>query len=227
MFMKKLRLSFALLFVTITAFGQVLKPVKIDSLVTVSLPTNHQKKDTLGQHIYSGNGLVGFMEVIKAPNVKNTAPLNKENDLNNVFKEYIKTIQIQSTNGSTQNIRDTIIGTLKAKLFTLSKEDENSTIQLRNFVLIYTTEATYTFEYAYPEFRKYLITDEYKAYVNSIKFSRDLQRDDQYLFKTKSMSSTTKIGLYGGAGLIITAILIFIARKKKRQHSKKNKSGAK
>lgn len=221
MFMKKLRLSLVLLFATITAFGQVLKPVKIDSLVTVSLPANYQKKDTLGQHIYSAMGLVGFMEVIKAPNVKNTTPLRKEKDLNNVFKEYVKTIQTQSVNGSAQNIRDTIIGTLKAKLFTLSKEDEKSIVQLRNFVLIYTTEATYTFEYAYPEFRKDLVKDEYKAYINSIKFSRDLQRNDQYLYNTKHMSSTTKMALYGGSGLIIAVILILIFRKKKRPHSRK------
>lgn len=218
--MKKLFLSFLLLFLTITGYSQLLKPVKIDSLVTVSLPPVHQKKDTLGQRIFSGNGLVGFMEVIKAPNVKNTVPLNMENDLDKVFKEYIKTIQTQSVNGVTQNIRDTTIGTLKAKLFTLRKEDAKSEIQLRNFILIYTTEATYTFEYAYPEFRKDAVIEEYKAFVKSIKFSPQLQRNDQYLHNTKGMSSTVKMALYGGAVLIIVIILMLIIRNKKRPASK-------
>jgi hypothetical protein len=216
--MKKIFISIALILCVTTSFSQLLKPVKIDSLVTVSLPPEHDEKDTLGQHIFSANGLTGFMEVIKAGNVKNTAPLKQEKDLNKVFKEYVSTIQAQSKNGSTENIRDTVIGTLKAKLFTL-REDEETQVQLRNFVLIYTTEATYTFEYAYPEFRKDFINDEYKAYINSIKFAKDLQRNDQYLFKTISMPTPTKVALYGGIALVIIVIAGLIVRAKKRRRS--------
>src|ERR1700761_5943145 len=117
--MKKIILSFALILYVITAFSQVaLKPVKIDSLVTVSLPEGFQKKDTLGQHIYSANALYGFMTVIVAPNEKNNAPLKKENDLNGVLKKYIANIETQSGAGSSaQHVRDTTVGTLKAKVF--------------------------------------------------------------------------------------------------------------
>jgi hypothetical protein len=220
--MKKLLVSFALLTLAITGFSQVLKPVKIDSLVTVSLPANHQKKDTLGQQIYSANGLVGFMEVIKAANVKNTAPLKNQNDLNKVFKDYVKTIQAQSTNGTTQNIRDTVIGTLKAKLFTLISEDSNSQVQIRNLILIYTTEATYTFEYTFPEFRKDLIKDEYKAYINSIKFAPNLQRNDQYLFNSKGgMTTIAKIALYGGIALIVIIIFLVVRKRRKRRNRRR------
>jgi hypothetical protein len=214
--MKKIFIGAALILFAATGFSQVLKPVKIDSLVTISLPPDHDEKDTLGQHIYSGNGLTGFMEVIKAANVVNTKPLQNQKDLNKVFNDYINILQSQSDNGSTQNIRDTVIGTLKAKLFTLREEEENQ-VQLRNFILIYTTEATYTIEYAYPEFRAGLIGDEYNAYVKSLKFTKDLQRNDQYLFNVTGMSAKAKLGLYGGIALVIIVVIILIIRRRKKR----------
>ncbi|HEY0245176.1 MAG TPA: hypothetical protein VGC01_06400 [Mucilaginibacter sp.] len=220
--MKKLFISFALFAIATTGFSQVLKPVKIDSLVTVSLPTDYQKKDTLGQQIYSANGLVGFFEVIKAANVKNTAPLKNQKDLNKVFNEYIKTILAQSNKGTTKDVRDTIIGTLKAKLFTLVSEDNTSQVQLRNMVLIYTTEATYTFEYTYPEFRKDLIKDEYKVFISSIKFAPNLQRNDQYLFNAKGgMTILAKMALLSSILLIVIIIIAVVRRKKKRNKRKR------
>lgn len=219
--MKKIIISFTLLLFAVPGFSQLLKPVKIDSLVTVSLPANYQKKDTLGQQIVSAKGLSGFMVVIRAANPKSTHPLKKEKDLNQVLKDYVKGIQGQSGNGSTQNVRDTTIGTLKAKTFTLQTDDGNGDIQFRNFILLYTTDATYTFEYAYPNNRIGLIKDEYKAYVNSIKFSPQLQRNDQYLLNTKGMSPTLKIALFGGGGLIIVIVIILIVRKKKRRPGKR------
>jgi hypothetical protein len=219
--MKKIIISFTLLVFAIPGFSQLLKPVKIDSLVTVSLPANYQKKDTLGQQIVSAKGLSGFMVVIRAANPKSTPPLKKERDLNEVLKDYVKGIQGQSGNGSTQNVRDTTIGTLKAKIFTLQTDDGNGDIQFRNFILLYTTDATYTFEYAYPNNRIGLIKDEYKAYVSSIKFSPQLQRNDQYVLNTKGMSPTLKIALFGGGGLIIVIVIILIVRKKKRRCGKR------
>ncbi len=214
--MKKTISTLAILFFTVTAFCQALKPVKIDSLVTVSLPDTYTKKDTLGQQVFSANSLFGYMVVIRAANAKNNAPLKQEQDLNKVFKDYINGIKGQSdNNASAQNVRDTVIGTLKAKLFTLQTNNEGD-IQLRNFALIYTTDATYTFEYGYSQISEDVAKDEYRAYVNSIKFSRNLQRDDQYLLNTKSMSSALKVALIGGACLLIVIIIVFIVKRKKR-----------
>ena len=72
--MKNIFLSIALLLFTVSGFSQLLKPVKIDSLVTVSLTPGYQQKDTLGQHIFSANGLYGSMIVVVEPNAKNNAP---------------------------------------------------------------------------------------------------------------------------------------------------------
>jgi hypothetical protein len=215
--MKKILLSFALILYIITAFGQTaLKPVKIDSLVTVSLPQGFQKKDTLGQHIYSANALYGYMIVIVAPNEKNNTPLKKERDLNAVLKKYITSIENQSgPTSSAQHVRDTTVGTLKAKVFTLRNDDGNGSIQLINFTLLYTQDATYTFEYVYPAERKDIVKAEYNSYASSIRLSPELQRNDQYLSNAKGLSFG-KIALFGGGGIVIIIVIIVLVRRKKK-----------
>lgn len=199
----------------ISGFCQLIKPVKIDSLVTVSLPQGYQKKDTTDRTIFTANALYGFMVVLKEPNAKNNAPLIKEKDLNKVLKTYIKGIQGESAGSGVENLRDTLIGALKAKTFVLKTDDGNGDIQYRNFLLIYTQGTTYTFEYVYPENRKDLIKDEYKSYISSIRLSPELQRHDQYLSNATGMSTANKIEIFGGGGLVIIFVIVMIARKKK------------
>ena len=229
--MKKILLSFTVLLFTIAAFSQKKtdsvkkanaviqqnKPVQIDSLVTVSLPVVFQKKDTLGQHIYAANALYGYITVIDAPNEKNNSALKKEKDLNKVFKDYIKDIQGQSAGASAQNVRDTTIGTLMAKNFTLKSDDGSGNIQLINFTLIYTQDATYTFEYVYPAMRSDLVKDEYHAFISSIKLSSELQRNDQYLSNVNGMSTINKIEIFGGGGALVVILVITLIVKRKRR----------
>jgi hypothetical protein len=212
--MKKILISLSMVLFAVAGFAQTLKPVKIDSLVTVSLPQEFTKKDTLGQSIYSGNGAFGYMVVIRAPNAKNNEPLKKEKDLNKVLKDYIKGIRGQSE-GSTMNVRDTTIGHLKAKTFTL-QTDQGAGVQLRNFIVIYTQDVTYTFEYYYEQSRKDVVKDEYKAFSSSIKLSQQLQRNDQYLSNAKGLSSAAKIGIYGGGALVGILIIVLLVRRKKK-----------
>jgi hypothetical protein len=213
--MKKLIILFGILFSMNAVFGQSLKSVKVDNLVTVSLPSSYSKKDTLGQQIFSANTDLGYMMAIREPNAKGNQPLKKEKDLNAVLKKYIQGIQSQSGNGSTQNVRDTTIGTLKAKTFTLFVKDPNGDNQYRNFILLYTQEATYTFEYGYSETRKDLIKGESKAYFSSIKLSPELQRNDQYTDTSASHSiSTVSIFEIGGGVLVLFVAAWLIFRKK-------------
>lgn len=214
--MKKILVIFSLILSATAAFAQVpLQPVKIDSLVTISLPKDYTKKDTLGQSIYSGKGAYGFMVVIRAPNADNNKPLKKERDLNKVLQDYIKGIKGQAK-GSTQNVRDTLIGHLKAKTFTL-ETDQGAGLQERNFIVIYTQDVTYTFEYYYEELRKDVIKEEYKAYSSSIKISPELKRTDQYLSMSKGLSPALKYALFGGVPLIIIIVIIVMVRRKKKQ----------
>jgi len=214
--MKKILILFSLVLLASTGFAQIpLKPVKIDSLVTISLPQEFTKKDTLGQSIYSGNGSYGYMVVIRAPNADNNTPLKKERDLNKVLKDYIKGIKGQSE-GSTQNVRDTTIGHLKAKTFTL-ETDQGAGIQLRNFIIIYTQDVTYTFEYYYEQLRVDLAKGEYKTFSSSIVLSQELKRTDQYLSNAKGLSPTAKIAIYGGGALLVILIIVLLVRRKKKK----------
>ncbi|HVW13974.1 MAG TPA: hypothetical protein VHB54_09135 [Mucilaginibacter sp.] len=215
--MKKLMILLGILFSVKTVFAQGFKPVKIDSLVTVSMPATYTQKDTLGQHIYSANTDMGYIVTIVEPNAKGNQPLKKENDLNAVLKKYIQGIQSQSGNGSAQFVRDTTVGTLKAKAFTLRTDDGSGDIQYRDFVLIYTTDATYTFQYAYGDARKDYTKEERKAYFSSIKLSPDLQRNDQYTDTRSSSSSVSPLSIIeiAGGAIVLFAIiwLLFFNRR--------------
>ncbi len=217
--MKKIILSSLLLLLTTAAFGQLTKPVKIDSLVTVSLPSGYQKKDTLNQQVFSVNGLYGYMVVIRAVN-DNNAPLKKEKDLNKVLKNYIKGIQGQSNGSSAQDIRDTTIGALKAKNFTLKTDDGNGDVQFRNFILLYTQQVTYTFEYVYPENRAEIVKTEFRAFAGSIRLSPQLLRKDQYLVISKGVSNVIKLAVFGFIGIVVIVILLVVITKR----GKNNKS---
>ena len=213
--MKKILVIFSLVLLASTGFAQIpLQPVKIDSLITVSLPKGFTKKDTLGQSVYSGNGQYGFMTVIRAPN-ENNKPLKKEKDLNKVLQDYVKGIRGQS-NGDVMNLRDTTLGHLKAKTFTL-EVDQGAGIQARNFIIIYTQDITYTIEYYYEALRKDLAKDEYKTYSSSIKVSPELKRTDQYLSMAKGMSTGAKIGIYGGGALLLIIIIVLVIRSRKKK----------
>lgn len=213
--MKKLIIIIVILFSVNAVFGQSLKSVKLDSLVNVSLPKSYVQKDTLGQKILTANTDLGYMIAIREPNAKGNQPLKKEKDLNAVLKKYIQGIQRQSGTGSTQYVRDTTIGTLKAKAFTLFVKDPNGDNQYRNFILLYTQGATYTFEYGYPESRKDFVKGESRAYFSSIKLSPELQRNDQYTETAPSKSVNTSLVFeIGGGALILGLIAWFIFRKK-------------
>src|SRR3569832_422387 len=129
--MKKLILLFAVLFSVKAVFGQAYKPVKIDNMVTISMPAGYTEKDTLGQHLYNANTNFGYMMAMAEPNAKNNKPLKKAKDLDNVFKDYVKGIQGQTPHSSAQNVRDTTVGTLKAKAFTLVIDDHTGNIQYK------------------------------------------------------------------------------------------------
>ena len=213
--MKKLIIIFAILISVNAVFGQALKSVKVDSLVSISLPSSYLKRDTLGQRIFSANTDLGYMIAIREPNAKDNQPLKKEKDLNAVLKTYIKGIERQSGNGSAQFVRDTAIGTLKAKAFTLFVKDPNGDNQYRNFILIYTQDATYTFEYGYPESRKDFIKAESNAYFGSIKLSSELQRNDQYTDKSSSRSVSTNLVIEIAGGALVLGLIAWLVFRKK------------
>ncbi|PJJ79734.1 hypothetical protein CLV57_2871 [Mucilaginibacter auburnensis] len=208
-------LSAALLFFTAAGFAQQLEPVKIDSLVTVSLPASYNKVDTLDQQVYSANSDLGYMVVVKATE-DNNKPLEKENDLNKVMDNYVDNFKHQYKDASAQNVRDTTVGPLKAKAFTLEYRADDSSVQFKNFVLLYTTGASYFFQYAYPSMRSDVVGNELKTFLSSIKVSPQLSRTDQYLSNDKGMSPVVKTGLIAGGSLLVVALVVVWMNKRKQ-----------
>ena len=216
--MKKLFLIFSLIFFTTIGYSQLYKTVKVDTLISVSLPAVYTKKDTAGQQTLSAKASFGFIVVTRIPNAANNAPLKKEKDLNQVFKNYVKDVQ-QVGNGTILNERDTLISAVKGHLFTLKTQDDNGDVQFRQFLFIYTRDASYTFQYFYNEGQSELVGADTKPFYSSIKLQPDLQRNDQYLVPSKpGMSGGLKALLYGGGGFIIVLIIVFTTiRRRKRK----------
>jgi len=213
--MKRILLTIVPVLLAISGFAQQqLQPVKLDNEVTVSLFPDYQKKDTLGQTNYTANALDGYMVVIREPNDKSAGRLKQASDLNKVLKTYIKGIQDQSPNSVAENVRDTTIGSLKAKVFTLST-DNGGDVTLRDFMLLYTQDVTYTFEYVYDQNTADFSKKEGKAFFSSIRTASDLNWNDQYMTQTAGLAATTKIVLFGGGAALILIIIIAIAGRKK------------
>jgi len=189
-----------------------LKPVTIDSLVSVSLPKEYTKKDTLGEQIYSAKGTYGAMLVLRSINPSNAKTIKNEKGLDNVFNEYIKKIQSSVTHGTVLNDHDTTITNLQARDFTL-QVDSGAGAQSRHFTLIYTKNVTYTFQYLYEDFRMDLAKGEMKAFLKSIKVSPQLTSANQFI-KVPGSPVIVKILLFGGIPLIVIIAFVVIRRRR-------------
>ncbi|SDS42818.1 hypothetical protein SAMN05216490_1135 [Mucilaginibacter mallensis] len=215
--MKKILIILSLILFTSFSYSQTFKQVKIDSLVSVALPPTYITKDTLNQRIFSANASFGYIVVIREPNSKTIAPLKKEKDLNNVFKDYANGI-VKLSGGTVQNKRDTTVGTLKGLRFDLRTDNGDGSVQYRRFLLLYTHDVTYTFEYYYDEMRAALTKDEAKTYFSSIKLAPDLQRNDQYQIASVSPDffGVSQIMIYAGITIIIVVSISMVVKRKKR-----------
>lgn len=212
--MKKLLLSIIPVLFAVSGFCQNLQPVKLDNDVTVSMFPDFQKKDTLNQTTWSANAMDGYMIVIRQANAKDNSPLKKASDLNKVLKTYIKGIQAQSYNSVAANVRDTTIGQIKAKVFTL-ETDNGGDVTLRDFLLLYTQDVTYTFQYVYSNNTQEYAKKEGKAFFSSIRLGSDLSWNDQYQSRATGLSTVNKIEIFGGGALVLVLVIVLITRKKK------------
>lgn len=213
--MKKLIICFSLTLSALCGFGQRLKTVKLDSLVSVVLPADYHKQDTLGQQTYTANAQYGYIIVGRSPNPPGNKALKKEKELNNVFKEYIKKVQNSLSDGVIQHDHDTIINNLEVRDFTLST-DTGSGIQLRRFRIFYTQPVTYTFQYLYDDIRKDIAADEMNTFFKSIRISPDFNGTDQFTFYGKHGRVNAWIVILVAGGAVVLLLILFIAKKRRR-----------
>lgn len=213
--MKKILISFRMISFALAGYSQqAIKPVKLDSVVSVSLPVDYKKIDTLGQQTYNARSQYGYIIVSRVPNPPNKV-LKKEKDLKNVFKEYIYKVQASLKEGTITDNHDTIINKLEVRDFVL-RTDTGSGVQLRKFRILYTQPVTYTFQYLYDEGRKDVAAKEMDAFFKSIKSPPELDGTDQYLTFGKWQGFSTTLIAIVAAGVAIIVFIIIMVRKKRR-----------
>jgi len=214
--MKKILISLGLTFFALAGLGQRLKTVKIDSLVSVSLPADFRKTDTLEQQTYTANAQYGYIIVNRSPNPVGNKTLKNKKDLNNVFREYIQKVESSLSDGNITNDHDTIINNLEVRDFTL-RTDTGSGVQLRKFRVLYTKPVTYTFQYLYDDIRKEVAKKERGAFFKSITIAPELNGKDQYAFYGKAKKVNALAIVCVAAGTIILVLIILLVRKKRRK----------
>lgn len=199
----------------LAAHSQTSKKVKLDSVVSVTLPIDYRKTDTLGQQTYSANSQYGYIIVSRQPNPDNKV-LKKEKELKNIFKEYIFKVQASLTSGTITDSKDTIINKLEVHDFVL-RTDTGTGVQLRKFRILYTRPVTYTFQYLYDESRQDVAAKEMNTFFAGIKSPPELDGTDQYLTFGKWQGfSGAQIVIFISALLVIIFVIIVIRKKKQK-----------
>lgn len=213
--MKKILISAGLVLFALAGSAQRLKTIKLDSLVSVSLPADFHKIDTLGQQTYTANAQYGYIVISRSPNPSGNKTLKKEKDLDKVFEEYIRKVQGSLPNGNIANDHDTIINNLEVRDFTL-RTDTGTGVQIRKFRILYTQPVTYTFQYLYDGIRKEVAKTEREAFFKSITIVPGLSGTDQYTFYGKPAKINTLVVVCIAAGVVIIVLIILLIRKRRR-----------
>lgn len=215
--MRKILPLILMLMGSLSALSQVLIPVKLDSSVTVSLPKEYRKQDTLGQQVFTANALYGYIIITRAANPPGK-PLKREKDLKKELKNYQNKILSGTLKSTVDNDKDTVIAnSLLARDFTL-KVDTGAGVQDRQFRVVYTKNFTYTFQYLMNESQREVAIKEVKAFFSSIKFAPDVNREDQYsiIGQFTGMHKGLRMGLIAG-GIVIILLIVAVIRRRKKQ----------
>jgi len=200
----------------LSAFCQKTKNVKLDSLVSVTLPADYHKLDTLGQQTYTARSEYGYIIISRQPNPPGNKTLKNEKDLNKVFKEYIRKVQGSLTEGTIVDDHDTVIKNIEVRDFTL-RTDTGSGVQLRQFRVLYTKPTTYSFQYLYDEARKDVAKKEITAFFKSIIIAPGFNGTDQFLTFGNSQGISTKALVIIIVAVLLLVCVILVVRKKRRK----------
>ena len=215
--MKKLLVIFCILFIASSSEAQDWPTVKIDSAVSVQLPKGFEKNDTTAQVQFLANSPFGTIMVFKSEDNPRVFPdIERDRHLDKYYNNYIKSISRSSAGGSIINEKDTLLGELKVKDFTL-QVDSGSGKQYREFRIFHANGATYTFQFLYQHIHKAFVDPEKEKFFNSIKINETFDRQDQYTAANAEnedgISGAWLVGL-GAILLIFILLLLFFRRRR-------------
>lgn len=221
--MKNLIFLFLISFITFPVFSQNWKTVKMDSAVSFKLPKGFIKTKTADENNFSAQTAFGTILIFKAVDDPLLTPdIDKDKHLNQFYNTYLERVQKSTSDGKITDEKDTLLGELKVKDFTLSI-DTGSGNQFRKFRILHANNATYTFEFLFQEIHKDYAAEECNLFFNSISVNEDMNRSDQ--FTADNIPGTgPNYYLIGGVMVILAGIILFFVIQKSRRTDSKRKA---
>lgn len=207
--MKNIIYIYLIIFLSMPVWAQKWKPVKIDDSVQVSLPGDFTRSDSTGQMVVTSNAAFGNIIITRLKDNPSTTPdIEKLKHLNQYYSDFVKQIQ-KSSKGKIVTEKDTVMGKLHVKDFTLAIDSGNG-VNLRQVRVLHEAGATYTFQFLYKEIHAEYAGEVQDQFFNSIKIPPESGIKTQFT----SPETTTGIPPHGSsknlwiAGVSILLILI-------------------
>lgn len=212
--MKKL-IVLILILSGLQSFGQGWKTIKLDSAVSFQLPAGFKKAKSDTASSFSASTAFGTILIFKAnDNPIVTPDIERDQHLTDYYNDYIERVESSTSDGKIINEKDTVLGDLKVKDFTL-EIDTGSGVELRKFRILHANNATYTFEFLFEEMHKEYAAAESDQFFNSIRVNEKVLRADQFT-AVKSENNEMNPYLIGAAILIALGFIVFLLIRKKK-----------
>ncbi len=222
-YMKHLFFLLALYLFPALTYSQTWETVKIDNAVSVKLPKGSTKSEKDKKYSLVAVSPFGTILIFKAPDVSLVTPdIEKERHLQEYYDDYIDNVKKSSSDAIIKDEKDTLLGELTVKDFTL-QIDSGSGVLYRDFRILHANNATYTFEYLYQDIHKEYALPERERFFNSIEVNERLIGSDQFTKKSLNEGQTDNsmyLVLGSGAVLLIIGLVIFFMVKSKRKSSR-------
>lgn len=197
------------------SYSQGWKTVKLDSAVSFQLPPGFQKTTSDTSKSFSASTTFGTILIFKAQDNSIVTPdIERDKHLTDYYNDYLQRVQTSTSDGKITLEKDTMLGDLKVKDFTL-EIDTGSGKQMRKFRILHANNATYTFEFLYDEMHKEYAAEESDKFFNSIKVNENVDRADQFN-AAASETGGTNFYLIGGAVILVIAFVVFLFVRKKK-----------
>lgn len=219
--MKKIIFVLALFIFPYLSFSQTWETVKIDSAVSVKLPMGFTKSEKDKKYSLVAVSPFGTIMIFKTPDRPLVTPdIERQKHLQDYYDDYISNIKQSSPDAIVKDEKDTLLGKLTVKDFTL-QIDSGSGILYRDFRILHANSATYTFQFLYQDIHKEYALPERERFFNSIEVNESLNPTDQFTAESLNAGKpdNTMYLIVGSAAVLLTIglVIFFIVRRKKKR----------
>lgn len=188
----------------------------MDSAVSFKLPKGFQRNKSDTTNNFSASTTFGTILVFKATdNPVVTPDIERDTHLENYYNDYRDRVHSSTSDGKIVNEKDTVLGDLKVKDFTL-EIDTGDGVQLRKFRLLHANNATYAFEFLFQELHREYADEECNKFFNSIQVNENMVRSDQFTDQSVEDESTLNPYLITGGILVLIGLIVFLIIRKRR-----------